>query len=339
MDDGSPIGLLVLLLACLLGSFYFSGTEMAFSSVSRVRMRALADGGDKRAARVLAILDNFDTALTTLLIGNNVMNISIATIATLIATRIFGAGAVALATVLVTLVVFLFAETLPKTLAKSSPERFCMMTAASLGVLMRVLKPIAFVLGRITGFLSRPFRKGEAQPSVTEEELRDIIDDAVEDGAIDRETGALVRSAIAYGDIAVRDILTPWKDVRKLPLDTPHQEILAILGETRHSRLPVIDGTGTPVGMLRVRRYLKATLSGRTPESLSAIMEPIDDISVTTPVDDLLPMMSEHRTHFALVRDEWENVIGIVTVEDILESLVGDIWDEDDEMGGVPDAR
>lgn len=335
MDDGSPIGLLILFLACMASSFYFSGTETALASVSRVRMRALADEGDRRAARVLSILDNFDRALTTILIGNNIVNISMVTIATIVATDFFGPGAVALATVLVTVLVFLFAETLPKTFAKANSERFAMAVGGSLQALMRVLSPLAAVFSAITGFLARPFRRGEAGPTVTEEELRDIIEDAVEDGALNEETGALVRSAMVYTGTTVRDILTPWKDVSKLPLHTGHEQVLAILRDTRHSRLPIIDETGTPVGLLRVRRYLKATLGGHVPPSLAEVMEPIHSIPVTVPADDLLPMMSEHKTHFTLVRDEWDNVVGVVTMEDILEALVGDIWDEDDLEEGV----
>lgn len=335
MDDGSPIGLLLLFFLCMVGSFYFSGTETALSSVSRVRMRALADAGDVRAARVLSILDTFDSALTALLIGNNIVNISMATIATVLATRWFGAGSVAAATLIVTVLVFVLAETLPKTMAKATNERFAMAVSASVLILVKVLRPLVFLLTKITGFLGKPFVRPTREPTVTEEELRDLIEDAVEDGALNEETGALVRSAMAYTDITVHDILTPWKDVRRLPLRLSHAEILQVLRETGHSRLPVVDDDGTPIGLLRVRRYLKATLRGDIPASLADVIEPIHSIPVSTPADDLLPMMSENKTHFSLVRDEWDNVIGIVTMEDILESLVGDIWDEEDLEGGI----
>lgn len=332
MDDGIPIGLIILFVLCLLGSFYFSGTEMAFSSVSRIRMRTRADEGDKRAKCVLSILDQFDAALTTILIGNNIVNIGAATIATIVATGLWGAGSVALATLAVTVLIFVFGETLPKTFAKACNEAFALTVASSLAFLMKALGPLVFLFTKITNRISRPFRHSDKQATVTEMELRNLIDDAVEDGALNEETGELVQSAIRYTDATVRDIITPWKQVRKIPLSMPHEEVMALVRTSSHSRLPVIDSNGEVVGLLRIRRYLKATLRGHTPVSIEAVMEPVHAIAVTMPVDDLLPMLSSHKTHFTLVRDEWDNVLGIVTMEDILERLVGDIWDEEDEV-------
>lgn len=332
MDDGIPIGLILLFALCLLLSAYFSATEIAISSVSRIRMRNYAEDGNRRAKRVLSILDHFDNALTTILIGNNIVNIGCATISTIIATNVWGSASVTMATLLTTVLLFVLGETIPKTFAKSINETFAMAVSGSLSFLMRALHPLVFVLGKITGLLSRPFRKAGAQPTVTGDELRDLIGDAVEDGAIAEETGELVQSAFRYANLSVRDVLTPWRDVRKLPADTPHEEVLAIVKGSTNSRLPVIDKTGEAIGLLRIRKYLKATLRGKAPASVAEVMEPIHSISEKTPVDDLLPMMSNSKTHFTLVRDEWENVIGIVTMEDILENLVGDIWDEDDEM-------
>lgn len=332
MDDGSPIGLFLLFLLCLVGSFYFSGTEMAFSSVSRTRMQARADRGEKRAARVLSILDDFDRALTTLLIGNNIVNISCATIATIIAARLWGSVSVAATTLVVTVIVFMLGETLPKSFAKANNESFTMAVAGSLSLLMKVLRPLVFLFTKITRLVAKPFRRGTPRPTVTGDELRDIIEDAVEEGALNEETGELVQSVVRFTDASVRDILTPWKDVRKLKLTTPHDEVLRILQRTTHSRLPVVDDTGEVVGLLRVRRYLKATMLGNAQLSVKGLMLPVHSISDSLPVDELLPLFSSQKTHFALVRDEWDNVLGIVTMEDILERLVGDIWDEDDAV-------
>lgn len=333
MDDGSiPIGLLLPYLLCLLGSFFFSATEMAFSSVSRVRMRAIADQGNARASRVLSILEDYDSALTALLIGNNIVNIGCATIATVFATRTWGLYAVTAATLITTVVLFIFGESLPKVLAKARCEQVSMLTAGIVSGMLKGLRPLIRVLNAISRALRRPFRSVDVQPTVTEEELRDIIDDAVEGGALNEETGVLVQSAIRYGDAAVRDILTPWKKVQKLPVNTPHEEIVKIMRQSRHSRLPVIDETGDVVGLIRIRRYLKAMLRGKGDVSLQALMEPIHTIPVSMPIDKLLPMMSTHKTHLAFVRDEWDNILGVVTIEDILESLVGDIWDEEDEV-------
>lgn len=311
---------------------------MAFSSVSRIRMRVRADGGDRRAQRVLSILDNYDDSLTALLIGNNVMNIALATIATVVATNTWGVGAVTLATLVTTVLLFMLGETLPKTLAKGASESIALRTCGILSGLTLVLRPIIFVLGKITAALSRPFRKAP-QPTVTEEDLRDLIAGATREGGLSEETGELVQSAIRYGGATVRDILTPWKKVRKLPVSMPADEVLSIIKDTHHSRLPVVDETGEPLGMVRIRRYLSQALRGKQPPSLQDAVEPAPAYPVTMPIDDLLRALSAEKTHLALVHDEWENVLGVVTVEDILEALVGDIWDEDDEVMLGGDAR
>lgn len=330
MDDGSPIGLIVLFLVCLGFSFLFSATETAFSTVNHVRLRAHAAKGDKRAARALAILSDYDRALTTILIGNNIANISMATIATILAMGWWGASAVTLVTLAVTLIVFLFAETLPKTLAKAGSESFSMKAAGSLSFLMKALRPLVAVFSSIATLSKKPFRGKQPLPTVTEEELRDLLEDAVEDGALNEETSMLVQSAIRYTDATARDILTPWQQIRKLPMDTPHEEVLTIIRRTPHSRMPVIDKSGEVAGLLLVRKYLKATLRGNAPQSVEMLMEPMHRIPQTMPVDDLLPMMSRDKTHFMLVMGDEGDVLGVVTVEDIIERLVGDIWDEDD---------
>jgi CBS domain containing-hemolysin-like protein len=336
MEDGSPGWLLLLFILCLIGSFYFAGVEMAFASVNRIRMRSHADNGDRKAKRVLYILDHFGDALTTILIGNNIVNISAATIVTLVATRLWGAGAVGYATVFATLLMFLLTETLPKSLAKACNERFAMATAASLLFFMRALRPLAFVFTRIAGLFRR---RQTAQPTVTEDELFDIIEDAVEEGALDEETGELVHSAMQYTNVSVRDILTPWKQVLKLPLATPREAALAIIKEHGHSRIPVVDDTGVVVGLLHIRKYLKAALASPAPIALADAMDPVHVVRDNIPIDALLPEMSNNKTHFTIVQDEWENVLGIVTVEDILETLVGEIYDEEDAEGGDADAR
>lgn len=315
----------------LLLSFFFSATEMAFASVSRVRMRARADDGDGGAARVLAILENYDRAITTLLIGNNIVNIALATLATVFATRAFGLSAVPAAALITTVIVFIFGETLPKTLAKSHSEGFATKTAGVLSLLMKAFTPLTALFSAVTRFIGRPFRKDDPDPTVTGEELRDLIDGAVEDGGLDAETGALVQSAIRYTDASVRDIMTPWKKVHRLPLSAPPQEVLDAVRKSHNSRLPVIDANGDCVGLLRVRKYLKQTLRGSTPAWLEEVMDPVRSIPDTMEAGALLPLMSSRQTHFCLVRDQWDNILGVVTMEDLLERIVGDIWDEDDE--------
>ena len=341
MEDGSPIGLSVLFILCLLASFYFSGAEMAFVSVNRIRMRSHADNGNRQAKRVLIILDQFDKALTTLLIGNNIANISCATITTALAAQFWRGSSVAVVALCTTAIIFLLAESLPKAFAKACNERYAMVTAGSLLFLMKVFSPLSQVFTALSNFVSKPFaahRQGE--PTVTEHELFDIIEDALEEGALDEETGELVHSAIEYTNATVRDILTPWKDVLKLSLGAPPETTLRIIRENNHSRLPVIDETGKAVGLLNIRKYLKATLREGTPPDLATSMDTVHTVRDTMPIDDLLPEMSNKRTHFTIIQDEWENVLGVVTIEDMLETLVGEIYDEDDvEEGGEANAQ
>ncbi len=339
MEDGIPIGLIVLFVLCLCGSFYCSGTEMAFASVNRIRMRSRAEAGDRQARRVLGILDDFDRALTTLLIGNNIVNITAMTVATVFATKLWGPAAVKYATVVITIVIFLLSETLPKAFAKACSEWFAMKTASSLLVLMKLLRPLSALFSSISALARRPLRGRQgAQPTVTEDELYDIIEDAVEEGALDEETGELVHSAIQYTGATVRDILTPWKDVLKLPVSTRQEQALTIIKEHTHSRIPVVGETGEVVGLLRIREYLRAVLQGGHDLSLADIAEPVHTVPDTMRLDDLLPEMSNKKTHFTVVLDQWENVLGVVTMEDILETLVGEIYDEEEEGGVRSDA-
>lgn len=331
MEDGGPIWLVILFILCLAGSFYFSGTEMAFATVNRIRMRGYAENGDKRAKRVLYVLNHFEKALTTILIGNNIVNISAATIATILATRLWGASSVTAVTLVVTLLVFLLAETLPKTFAKACNEQYAMKVAGSLTLLMRVFTPFTYLFDALTRAVQKPFRHLKKNlPTVTEDELYDILEDAVEEGALDEETGELVHSAIAYTNAAVRDILTPWKDVLKLSLSMTQEQILLVIKQNGHSRLPVINATGEVVGLLRIRKYLGAVMRDGDAVPLEDIMDPAHFVRDTMDIDDLLPEMSRIRTHFSFVQDQWDNVVGVVTMEDILETLVGEIYDEDD---------
>lgn len=335
MDDGSPIGYLLVIVLFILGGAYFAGTEIAFASVSRIRMMSNAANGDKRAKRVLYILDHFDKALTTLLIGNNIMHIGCASIATLLATKLWGTGAVAAVTFVTTAVVFLLAEMLPKRFAKAASEPFAMTASGSLLFLMRVLSPVAFVFSKLSGLISRPFQKKRQEaPTVTEDELFDILETISREGAIDEEKSELVQSALEFSRIRVRDVLTPWADVLKITTAMRDDEILAVIRNNAHSRLPVVDRAGTVIGLLHIRKYLKAYLKREERVRLRNVMDTPFFASPETEIDDLLPVMSAHRTQTAIVRDDTTKApLGLITVEDILEELVGEIYDEEDRDG------
>ncbi len=333
MDDGSPIGSIVLIVCLIFGGAYFASAETALATVNRIRMMSLCENGDKRAKRVLYILDHFDQALTSILIGNNIMHIACASTATVLASRLWGVSAVTAATFVTTFVVFLFAEMLPKRFAKAASEPYALAISASLLFFVKLLSPVARVFSSLGNLIGKPFRKKTEEPTVTEDELYDIIETVATEGVIDEEKTELVQSALEFSDTVAKDILTPWECVVKIRVSMTAEEILEVIKRNVHSRLPVVDVHGEPIGMLQIRKYLKAYLKGGV--ILAKVMDDPKYVGAFTAIDDLLPAMSAQRTQIAIVRDDAGKTLGIVTVEDILEELVGEIYDEDDAEGSA----
>lgn len=334
MDDGSPIRYLLLLIVCIVGSAFFSAVETAFASVNKIRMKSLAEDGDKSARRVLKIMDHFERALTTLLICNNITNIGSATLATVFAIKYWGTDSVVAATAVLTVVVFLFAEVMPKSYAKTCSEQFALATAGFVSVLVWLLTPLAFIFTGVGKFLSLPFKKNHDEPTVTEEELYDIIDTIVEEGAMDEDTGELVQSALEFSHRTAYEVMTPWNGVLKIKTDMRSAQILELIKENAHSRYPVIDAQNNPIGIIQIRKYLKKYMLSDGRVRLRDVMDKVHYVKGDVPVDELLPKMSANKTHVALVQ-RGSGVAGIITVEDILEELVGEIYDEDDIEGGA----
>ncbi len=335
MDDGSPIGFIVLIILLILISGYFSSAETAMATVNRIRIMSLSENGNKRAKRVLYILDHFDQALTTILIGNNITHIACASTATLFVSKLWGVSAVTAATFVTTLVVFLFAEMLPKRVAKAASEPYALLVSGSLIFFMKILSPVARVFSALGRFVGKPFRKQVEPPTVSEDELYDIIETVATEGVIDEEKTELVQSALEFSDTSAFDILTPWDRVVKVSVAMNQAQVLEAIKNNVHSRLPVVDEQNKPVGMLQIRKYLKAYLKGSV--MLESIMDDCRFVSASTAIDDLLPLMSAQRTQIAIVTGDEEEILGIVSVEDILEELVGEIYDEDDtvDAGGT----
>lgn len=329
MDDGSPIGFLVLIVLLVLVSAYFSATEMALSAVNRIRIMSLADNGDRRAKRVLYNLDHFDQALTTILIGTNITHISCASAATVFATRTWGVSAVTMMTIVITLVIFMLGEMLPKRFAVIFSERFALFSGASLYVLMKLFSPLAKIYSALSRMMMRSRGQSAPEPTVTEDELYDIIETLPTESSIDEETTELVQNALDFSDTLARDILTPWDKAVFVALTMSDDEVLEVVRSNAHSRLPVVDVHGHAIGILQIRKYLKARLNGRV--ALMKVMDEPRFVDADMPIDDLLPVMSAMRTQLALVRDCGGATLGIVSVEDILEELVGEIYDEDDQ--------
>lgn len=340
MDGGSTTFLFILLVFLILGGGYFAAAEIAFASAGVIRLRTRADAGDRRAKNAVYIVDHFEQALTTLLIGNNVMHIGSASLAALLAKRLWGLGAVTWSTIVLTVVVFFVSEMTPKRFARSHADAFALAVAGSLRFLMKVLKPVAAMFTAISSFMSR-LLGGTSAPTVTEEELSDLLEGGGERIDLPAEEGQLLSSAMAFDRITARQVMTPLEDVKSLSLYTPPAEAVAFAQKQRHSRVPVWRGDSAHVvGVLYLRDLLKAWLREGEQLSLPALLQKPVSVTADAPIDEALRSMNEKRAHFALVRDGRDKLLGVVTAEDILEELVGEIYDEEDDLpeGGTSDA-
>ena len=329
MDDGSRLPL-ILTVILLLGAVYFALVETAFASASKTKLRAAAERGEDGAEQAVYVLNHFDQAISTLLIGTNLCHLFLSALVTMIVTRRWGLSAVTVSTILTTLVVFFAGEVLPKSIAKKFPERLARATAQSLRFFMTVFYPISRALTLI-GRTAARLSSQEPELSVTEDELYDIIEDMTEEGSLDEEQGELISSALQFGDLTVESVLTPRMDVAALDVEEDGEEILAKIKAQNHSRLPVYEGSiDHIIGILQIRKYIKAWLrSGGAPD-LRDLLDEAFFVHKSTELSELLPMMSRQRINMAVVTDNYGGTLGIVTVEDIVEEIVGEIWDEDD---------
>lgn len=332
MDSISGLSYL-LLIVLLAFSAFFSASETAFSSLNKIRLRNYAEEGNKKAKRALHIAEDFDRLLSTILIGNNVVNMASASLATVLATAMFGGpSGAALATVVMTILVLIFGEILPKSIAKENSEQIAMKTGGLLSLLIRVLSPIVFVFVKIKEGTVRLMKGAEDQPSVTEEELKYIVESIEQEGVLEQQESALVQSALDFDEIMVQEILTPRVDLVTLNVESSIQEALPIVLDAHFSRIPVYrDSVDNIIGVLQVRDLLKSVVQRRESE-LSHLLTDCVYIHKTMKISALLAELKAKKLHLAVVTDDYGGTMGIVTMEDVLEQLVGDIWDESDEV-------
>lgn len=322
---------LIIIVFCIVMSAYFSATETAFSSLNRIRIKNMAEKGNKRAALVLRLSDNYDGLLSTILIGNNIVNIASASLATLIFVRYLGeeAGA-SISTVVTTVVVLIFGEVSPKSIAKESPESFAMFSSPFLNVLIKLLTPLNFLFKQWKKLLSKLI-KAEGDHSITEEELLTIVEEAEQEGGIDEQESSLIRSALEFSELEAADILTPRVDVVGVALDTPKEEIAKIFVQTGFSRLPVYEGSIDHIIGIIYQKDFHNYIS-HTNKDIAEIICPVLFIAKSKNIGELLKELQLKKSHIAVVMDEFGGTVGIVTLEDILEELVGEIWDEHDKV-------
>lgn len=319
------------LLLCLVLSAFFSAAETAFATVNRIRLKAMAGEGNEKAALVLRLLDDYDRLLTTLLIGNNIVNLTAATLGTLIFTQLLGGGyGPTVSTIVLTLVVLIFGEVTPKTLATESPEVFAFASVRVLRTLITVFMPLNafFVLWR--KLLSKVFKPREVESHI-EAELMTMVDEAQSEGDMDAHEGELIRSAIEFNDMDAIDILTPRVDITALEDTATMDEAASLFRESGYSRLPVFhEDMDHIVGILHEKDFYVRQHEGI--KDIHKIMKPAVYAPATLKISKLLKLFQGSKTHMVILLDEFGGTEGLVTLEDVLEELVGDIYDEHDDV-------
>ena len=314
---------------CLLLSAYFSATETAFSSANTTRLKTLAEKGNGNAALALKLLEQYDRLLSTILIGNNIVNIATASIGTVLFVRHYGDAGATISTVVVTVVVLIFGEISPKSIAKDCAERCAMLSAPILRVLIWVLMPLNLLFSLWKKLLNKVFRlNGESKMS--QEELLMLVDEVQQEGSIDRDEGELLKNAIGFSEQEAQDILIHRVDLAALPVTASKEEVAALFTQTKYSRLLIYqDSIDHILGTVHQKDFYVGC--GVTEQPLSAIISPPVFALENEPIRLLLKKLQQAKTHVAVVVDEYGGTCGIVTMEDILEELVGEIWDEHDE--------
>ena len=312
-------------------SAFFSASETAFSSLNQIRLKSRADDGDRTAARVLAMSEQYDKLLSTILIGNNIVNIAAASIGTIIFTKMLGAerGAT-VSTMVLTIVVLIFGEVTPKSLAKEMPETIATAVAPVLSLLMLVLTPLTWLFSQWKRLLNHFVHSSESD-TITEGELMTMVSEAENDGELTDRESELIRSAIEFDDVEVEEILTPRVDVVAVADDISLEGLAQTFAESGYSRLPVYHGTiDNIIGVVHEKDFYIARLKKAT--KIDDLVAPTLYTTGSTQISQLLRTLREQHHHMAVVVDEYGGTEGIITLEDILEELVGEIWDEHDEV-------
>ena len=322
----------VIIVICIIFSAYFSATETAFSTFNRIRMKNMAEKGNKKAAKVLALADNYDTLISTILIGNNLVNILSTSLATILFIGLFNNNqeiGSTVSTVVMTVIVLIFGEITPKTLAKKRPEAFVVFSAPIIKVILIILFPLSIIFKGWQNLLSKLFKKDEDE-GVTEDELISIIEEAEEEGGLDKEDGELIKSAIEFNELEVGDVFTPRIDITAVSKDAEYEEVARIFSDSGYSRLPIYDGDiDNIIGIVYYKDFFNEAFAEDS--KVTEISKPVIYVAKTQKINDLLKDLQNKQMHMAVVLDEYGSTAGIVTLEDILEEIVGEIWDEHDE--------
>ncbi len=315
-------------------SALFSATETAFSSVNKIRLKHLASQGNKGAKRALVISDKFDKALTTILVGNNIVNITSASLGTILFTSLLGESGVLISTVVMTILVLTFGEILPKSFAKQNAEKLAIAFAGILNFFMFILTPIVIIFMFLQKIAAKIYKSDNSSPSVTEDELKYIIEEIEDEGVLEEKESDLVRSALEFDEIAIEQILVPRVKVTAIERNEDIDKILGIFIRDRYSRIPVYDKSiDNIIGILHEKDFFE--LITQTENKLTSIENIIQKalyVSEMKVISEVMYEMQRTKIHMAIVKDQYGGTSGIVTMEDIIEELVGEIYDETDEI-------
>lgn len=328
--DSHSITLVVVIIILVALSAFFSATETAFSSLNKIRIKNLAQDGNKRAKLVLKLSEDYDNLISTILIGNNIVNISSASIATVLFVKLFQEHGASISTIAMTIIVLIFGEVTPKSIAKEIPETFALTVAPVFRVLNTLFKPLNFLLVKFKALVSKVLNV-QGSTGITEHELLTIVDEAEQDGGIDSNESELIRNVIEFNDLEAIDIHTPRIDVTAVDVNDSIESIADVFKDTGFSRLPVYtESIDSIIGVINEKDFHNYIYG--TSNSIRSIMKPAEFIPPSAKISDLLKKLQHNKLHMAVIVDEFGGTEGIITLEDILEELVGEIWDEHDEI-------
>ena len=328
--DSTCIAILVALVIMVFLSAWFSSTETACSSVNKIRLKSKAEDGNVRAQKALALLDQYDKLLSCILIGNNIVNLTAASLGTVLFTKLYPVYGAAISTAVLTVVVLIFGEITPKTMAKDKPEKFCMRAVPILRVLLFVLTPLHLFFGLFSKVAMKLFHTSEEE-GITEEELITMVEEAESEGGLEHHESELIRAAIEFNDMEVEEILTPRVDIVAAPDTVTMEELAVLFAESAYSRIPIYHTSiDNIVGLVHEKDFFSARYHNHT--DVGSLISKVFYTTASAQISDLLRSLQRSKSHMAVVVDDYGGTMGIVTLEDILEELVGEIWDEHDEV-------
>lgn len=325
--------IIIVLVAC---SAFFSASETALTGANRIRLKSMAENGSKGAEMALKLIDKYDKVITTILIGNNIVNIAASSIATVLATAVVGPENGALvSTVVLTVVLLIFGEVMPKSIAKDNAEKLTVGTSGIITFLTFIFTPLSLLFILLKRGVSKLFSKGKKEVSVTEQELLAIIDEIEDEGVLEEQESDLVKSALVFDETMVDEIITHRVDITAVDINEDIETVKDIFISEEYSRLPVYEGSIDKIcGFVSQKEFFKRYLTQKDGERflLRDIVQEIHYVPHLMKISDIMKQMQKDKIHMAVVLDQYGGTLGIVTLEDILEQLVGEIWDENDEV-------